>query len=135
MESARGTLTRNESKQLGLALGVTKPTETTCDYKLQDCSLLNECISKAATCQTYKRSTLRLQLWQNNKERCGLAESMFLKCSECGTETKLSSSRKFRGQGSLYKVSHRSAMVSETPGREKLSKLCSRMNLPPPITS
>ena len=132
MESEQGNLTRNKSKQLGL--GAIKSKEIARDFKLQDFSLLNKCISEAAICQACKRPSSRLQLWQNNTERSGLAESMFLKCSDCNVETKLFSSRKLPGKGGTFEVNRRSSMVWETSGREQLAKFCGRMNLPPPIT-
>ena len=75
IESNKETLTRNKSRELGL--GTAKEIKVSKDYKLQDFSLLNECISKAAICQICRKSSSRLQLWQDNNKRCRLAESLF----------------------------------------------------------
>ena len=120
-------MTRNKSRELGLRTA--KEIEVARHYKLQDFSLLNECISKVAICQICRKSSSRLQLLQNNNERCGLAESLFVKCSECGQQTKLNTSRKIVGKVGVYEV-----MVFETSGKEKLSQFCTRINLLPPIT-
>ena len=54
-------------------------------FKLQDASLLSECISNAAR---WKPSS-KLQLFKKNNERQGLAKSLFLRCSSCNAATAL----------------------------------------------
>lgn len=89
-----GVMTRKQAKAVGL--GCQTNIEMATGFKLQDAVLLNDCISSAAICSSCHLSTSKLQLYQNNDEREGLSESLFLKCTACGVVTPLCTSKRYR---------------------------------------
>ena len=133
LESKKGVITRTCARNLGI--GSSSNTEIATGFKVQDASLLSECISDAAICSSCKRSSSKLQLFQRNDQRDGLSESLFLKCSFCNVETQLKTSNRFGGiRGGACEVNRRSVLASQPMGHAGLSKFCATMNLPPPIT-
>ena len=68
-------------------------------FKLQDAELLSQCISKSAICSSCKNPKSQLQLFQENSNRDGLAELLYLKCSSCDCITPLQTSKRLGGKG------------------------------------
>ena len=89
-KSKSGIITREKVREVGLRslpnIQIAK------GFKLQDATLLNDCISKAAIYSSCRKASTRLALYQKNNERERLFESLFLKCSWCKAETRLSTS-------------------------------------------
>ena len=133
LEEEKGTLTRKRARELGM--GSKPEVENAHGFKLVDATLLNDCISKVAICSTCRKPGSTLQLYQNNKNREGLAESLFLKCSLCGFEMPLSTSKRLGGQGGgSHEVNRRAVLASTQFGHAGLTQFCAGMNLPPPVT-
>jgi len=82
-----GVSTRSQTNSSGTRSDLAH--EKACGFKLQDAELLSECISTSAICSLCRRPESKLQLFQENNNRNGLAESLYLKCSCCGTVTPL----------------------------------------------
>ena len=72
-----------------------------------------------------------LRTFQCNKQRQGLAESLFVMCLTCGSRTEFWSSKTLPGKHGPFEVNRQSVMASV--GQKSLSKFCAKMNLPPPI--
>lgn len=132
-EREKGIVTRRNAREV--RLGSTPDTEVANGFKIQDASLLSECISAAAICNSCKKSSSKLQLFQRNDKEDGLSESLFLKCSFCEVETPLVTSNRLGGRrGGACEVNRRSVLASQSMGHAGLSQFCSIMNLPPPVT-
>ena len=133
-ESESGILTREKAREVGL--GPLPNIEIAKGFKLQDATLLNDCISKAPICSSCRKASSRLALYQKNNERKGLSESLFLKCSCCGAETHLPTSRRLGGKGGgSHEVNRRAALASCQFGHTGLTQFCTTMNLSPPIST
>ena len=133
LESDQAVLTRTKTKTLGL--GSTSHTESASGFKLQDASLLKECISSAAICSTCRDPKSKLQLFQNNKLREGLAEHLYLECSICEAQTPLLTSKRLGGRGGgAQEVNRRAVLAAPQLGHAGLTQFCAGMNLPPPVT-
>ena len=123
-----GVMTRKQAKAVGL--GWQTNIEMATGFKLQDAVLLNDCISSTAICSSCHLSTSKLQLYQNNDEREGLSESLFLKCTACGVVTPLCTSKRLGGiGGGSHEVNRRAVLSSYQFGHAGLKG----MNLPPPL--
>ena len=133
LDSDQTVLTRTKTKSLGL--GSTCHTESASGFKLQDSSLLKECISSAAICSACRDPKSKLQLFQNNRLREGLAEHLYLECSICEAQTPLMTSKRLGGRGGgAHEVNRRAVLASPQMGHAGLSQFCAGMNLPPPVT-
>jgi len=55
--------------------------------KLQDFSLINKMLLKSLICMEWRYPKSKLQVYQYNLERSGLAESLFVLCSHCSNYT------------------------------------------------
>ena len=131
-ESKCGPLTRKQARKVGL--GSTPDVEMAKGFKLQDATLLNDCISTAAICSSCRKPNSKLELYQNNCAREGLSESLFLKCSACKVVTQLSTSKRLGGRGGgSHEVNRRAVLASGKLGHAGLSQFCGVMNLPPPM--
>ena len=105
-------------------------------FKLQDATVLNDCISKVAICRSLRQASSRLGLYQKNNERERLFESLFLKCSCCKGETRLSTSRQLGGKGSgLHEVHRKAALVSCQFEDTGVTHFCTMMNLSLPAST
>jgi len=128
-----GVSTRSQTNSSGTRSDLAH--EKACGFKLQDAELLSECISTSAICSLCRRPESKLQLFQENNNRDGLAESLYLKCSCCGTVTPLKTSKRTGGKGGgAYEVNRRSVLSSHQWGRAGLVKFCAGMELSPPVT-
>ena len=135
IEEETNHITRTKAKYLGLNQDKEKEKEAH-GFKLQDATLLSECISDACICSSCRDPNSKLRLLQDDTKRDGLAESLYLKCSQCESVTPLSTSRKLGGQGGgAHEVNRRSVIAAHQWGRAGLSKFCGKMDLPPPVTS
>lgn len=133
-ESKSGILTREKAREVGL--GPLPNIEVAKGFKLQDATLLNDCISKAEVCSSCRKASSRLALYQKNNEREGLSESLFLKCSCCEAETRLSTSRRLGGKGGgAHEVNRRAALASCQFGHSGLTQFCTTMNLSSPVST
>ena len=112
-----------ERKKVELAIG----------SKIQEFSLLNECLAKAARCSYCNDAQSKLQIFQNSNSRNGLAEDLFIRCSICGVKSNFTTSRKLPGRGGTFQVNRRSVIASQS--RQQLAKFCAKMDLPSPVTS
>lgn len=125
-------LTRNSTRKLGLT---NVDIAEAHGYKLQDSTLLSNCISAAAICSSCRSPNSKLKLYQDTKKRDGLKENLFLLCSECKNETTLNTSRRIGGVGGgAYDVNRRSVLASHQWGLAGLTKFCASLDLPPPVT-
>ena len=128
-----GVVTRQKGTSIGLP--VNKDEQDASGFKLQDATLLSECISSAAICGHCRSPRSKLKLFQRNNAREGLAESLFLKCVYCKKETPLKTSARLGGKGGgAHEVNRRSIISSYNWGRAGLSRFCAGMNLPPPVS-
>jgi len=55
--------------------------------KLQDVSFINEILLRSSICRESRNPKSKLQAYQYNLERSGLAESLFVLCSHCSNYT------------------------------------------------
>ena len=134
LESESGILTREKAREVGLE--PLPNIEIAKGFKLQDATLLNDCISKAAICSSCRKASSRLSLYQKNNEREGLSQCLFLKCSCCEAETRLSTSRRLGGKGGgAREVNRRAALASCQFGHSGLTQFCITMNLSPPVST
>ena len=133
LEEEEGHLTRTKSKKLGLSKDA-EDSEAH-GFKLQDATLLSECVSAATICSSCRKSDSKLQLFQRDKSRDGLSEYLYLQCSLCGNKTPLKTSRRLGGKGEgAHEVNRRSFLSSHQWGLSGLTKVCAVMDLPPPVT-
>lgn len=134
-EEREGILTRKKTISVGLGATSADVDQVASGFKLQDATLLSECIASAAICSSCRKSQSSLKLYQRDYQREGLAECLFLKCSICGHETDLKTSKKLGGVGGgAHEVNRRSVLASQKLGQAGLTDFCARMNLPPPVT-
>ena len=91
--------------------------------KLQDFSLINEMLLKSSICRECRNPKSKLQVYQCNLERSGLAESLFVLCSHCSNKTPFYSSKKLPGKKGSFEVNRRS--TSAATSRAELARfLC-----------
>ena len=76
LQSRKGILTCEQARNVGL--GSVTDVEAAKGLKIQDAQLLSNCISTAAVYSSCRKATSKLTLYQNNRERNGLAEALFL---------------------------------------------------------
>ena len=126
--------TRSQTSSSGMPQSI-EEHEKAHGFKLQDAELLSHCISKSAICSSCKDPKSELQLFQENSNRDGLAETLCLKCSTCDCITPLQTSKRLGGKGDgAHEVNRRSVLSSHQWGRAGLAKFCAGMELPPPVT-
>jgi len=92
--------------------------------KLQDFSLINKMLLKSSICMEWRYPKSKLQVYQYNLERNGLAESLFVLCSHCSYKTPFYSSKKLPGR----------KIPSAATSRAELVRFCARFHLPLPVT-
>ena len=124
-------ITRNTGKRLGLSQRKAHVLEAR-GLKIQDFSLLQQCLESFAVCSKCKSSKSRLKIFEDNRKRKGLGECLFIKCSSCGAKQSFFSSKKMPGKGSGFEVNRRAAIA--LPSRGTLKRFCARMDLPPPVS-
>ena len=95
-EDREGVMTRSQSSFLKSDV---VNTEKAHGFKLQDAELLSECISTSAICSLCRDPGSKLQLFQENSKRDGLAETLYLVCSSCYCKTPLKTSKRLGGKG------------------------------------
>ena len=78
-------ITRSAGKRLGLSLCKAHVVEAR-GVKIQDFSLLQQCLESFAVCSKCKSSKSKLKIFEDNKKRKGLGECLFIKCSSCGAK-------------------------------------------------
>ena len=133
-EEKKGVFTRETSDRLGLG-SCKRQRVPAHGYKLQDANLLSDCISSAAICSSCRNPKSKLQLYQCDSQKEGLAESLLLICSLCDKKTPLKTSKRLGGfGGGAHEVNRRSVVASHKLGLAGLTDFCSRMNLSPPVT-
>ena len=74
----------------------------------------------------------KLRIFQSNKQRHGLVESLFVRCLNCGSKRDFWSSKILPDRNGSFEVNRRSVMASA--GQKNLSNFCAKMNLPHPVT-
>ena len=122
---------RNTGKRLGISQCKAHVLEAR-GLKIQDFSLLQQCLESFAVCSKCKSSKSRLKIFEDNSRRKGLGECLFIKCSSCGAKQSSFSSKKMPGKGSGFEVDRRAAIA--IPNRGTLKRFCARMDLPPPVS-
>ena len=90
-EDRKGVMTRSQSNLVN--------TEKAHGFKLQDAELLSECISTSAICCLCRDPGSKLQLFQENSKRDGLAETLYFVCSSYHCRTPLKTSKRLGGKG------------------------------------
>ena len=134
-EEQEGILTRKKSINVGLGVPSVNCDNIASRYKIQDATLLRDCIASAAICSFCRKSQSTLQLFQRDYQREGLAECLFLRCSNCHHETELKTSKRLGGVGGgAHEVNRRSVLASQKLGQAGLADFCARMNFCPPVT-
>ena len=129
-----GVLTRKKSNSVGLGVASAND-QVASGFKLQDATLLNDCIASAAICSSCRKPQSKLELYQHELQREGLAKCLFLRCSICKHESPLKTSKRLGGVGGgAHEVNRRSVLASQKLGQAGLNDFCARMNLPPPVT-
>ena len=66
-ESSQGILTREQARKVGL--GSSRDVEIATGFKIQDATLLSDCISAAAICSSCRKATSKHKLYQKKSER------------------------------------------------------------------
>ena len=99
--------------------------------KIQDFSLLQQCLGASAICSKCKSAKSNMKIVQDNNKRKGLGEYMFIKCNNCGSSQDFLSSTKMPYKGGGYEVNRRAALASSS--WRSLKRFCSHLNLPPPL--
>ena len=135
-----GPITRLKAMELGVKNTTSASLMGTNGYGIIDKSLLAEALNTAAMCRTCKATNSRLHLKTTGSD--GLAEHLYIQCSNCNTETYFDTSRKLEvseredncGGRSSYDVNKRSSMASLSVGHSGLVKFCGVMNLPKPAS-
>ena len=123
-------ITRSLSRKF--ALHAKLSVEPAHGMKLQDFSILSTCLEEVAVCRSCMSQKSKLKIFQCNKRKNGLAESLFVRCLNCGFKTDFWSSKALPGKRGSFEVNRRSVIASV--GRKNLSKFCAKMNLPSPVT-
>lgn len=117
-EEREGILTRNKTISVGLRVASGNVDQVASGFKLQDATLLSECIASAAICSSCRNPQSRLKLYQRDYQREGLAECLLLRCSICSHETNLKFSKKLGGVGGgAHEVNRRSVFASRNLAR------------------
>ena len=122
--------TRSISRKVALSSNIS--TEVACGFQIQDFSILNDCLESVAVCRSCMSPKSKLRIVQCNKKRHGLAESLFVRCLNCGSKREFWSSKLLPDRNGSFEVNRRSVMASA--GQKGLSKFCAKMNLPHPVT-
>ena len=99
--------------------------------KIQDFALQNECIGMAAICSYCQNKNSKLEIFQENTLRNGLAESLFIQCTCRGIKTNFNTSARINGQKGALRVNRQSVIASQS--RQQLAKFFIKMDLPPPV--
>ena len=108
-----GVLTRKKSNSVGLGVASAND-QVASGFKLQDATLLNDCIASAAICSSCRKPQSKHEL-----QREGLAECLFLRCSICKHETPLKTSKRLGGVGGgAHEVNRRSVLASQKLGQD-----------------
>ena len=123
--------TRGLRRQLGMLDSAQPQIEPAAGIKLQDFTLLQECLNVAAICASCKSSKSKLRIFQKNNEWNGLAETLFIRCVKCSFKSTFYTSNKIPGKKGKFEVNRRSALAFSN--RQKLVYFCAKINLPPPI--
>ena len=111
LKNEHGVSTRSQTSSSGMQS--IEAHEKAHGFKLQDAELLSQCISKSAICSSCRNPKSELQLFQENSNRDGLAESLYLKCSTCDSFTPLQTSKRLGGKGGgAHEVNRRSVLSS-----------------------
>ena len=105
--------------------------EEACSNKIQDFSILNQCLQSFAMCSSCKSAKSRIILMQDNQKKMGLAEFLFRQCTHCGAQKEFTASRKLPGKGGAFEVNRQAILAC--PSRSELKRFCTKMNLPPPL--
>ena len=105
--------------------------EEACSNKIQDFSILNQCLQSFAMCSSCKSAKSRIILMQVNQKKMGLAEFLFRQCTHCGAQKEFTASRKLPGKGGAFEVNREAILAC--PSRSELQRFCTKMNLPPPL--
>lgn len=131
-EDRKGVMTRSQSSFLRSYLVNTEKAHC---FKLQDAELLSECISTSAICSLCRDPGSKLQLFQENSKRDELAETLYLVCSSCHCKPPLKTSKRLVGKGGgAHEVNRRSVLSSHQWSLAGLTKFCTGMELPPPVS-
>ena len=96
---------------------------------------MQEFISKAAICSNCKNPQGTLELYQNDRARAGLKETLFSECKLCKNIVHMSTSKLSNDRFAEINVRSVQADINSGNGLNDLEKLCSQLNLPSPVTS
>ena len=125
-------ITRRRAKLLDLKERKSRLVEPS-GMSIIDTKILADAIRSSAICKNCK-SPSTLTLMKDTSMKRGLAEHFHLMCSICESSTKFSSSNRTKND-KCYEVNLRSVNASLPIGHAGLSKFCTKMNLPQPVTS
>ena len=135
-----GPMTRLRAMELGVKNTTSANLIGSNGYGIIDKSLLAEALNTATMYRSCKAPNSRLHLKTRGSD--GLAEHLYIQCSNCNTETYFDTSRKLetseredsRCGRSSYDVNKGSSMASLSMGHSGLVKFCGVMNLPKPAS-
>ena len=136
-----GTITRSISAGKGMRDCSCSSSSSDGDgFFIIDRQLMVSAVNIAAICRTCRDPTSRLSLIFSNSK--GLAETYYLICSSCCTQTPLETSQKLTGSERLdkrggeasYEVNCRSVVASLEFGLAGLERFCGILNLPKPLS-
>ena len=128
-------LTRSKTIKLGRSHTTQTTTTKIHDNKLVDSTLPQNFLFNSAVCSSCKNKRSKLELWQDNSRRQGLKETLFSKCTHCGTMVSFDTSNISQTKHIEVNVRLVQAGLVTGNGLSSLQKLCGILNLPKFLTT
>ena len=134
-------ITREKAFQLGIITSTPVSTKngsfiTAHGNKISSSNNLQESLSRTAVCASWKSQDGKLELFQNDSVRRGLDEELTLICTNCKHTCSFNTSKIAKDGSSRAEVNSRLIQggLDAGNGLTSLKKLCSSLDLPPPLS-
>eukprot|EP00795_Rhopilema_esculentum_P000794 gene794-10524_t len=131
-------LTRQKAFNLGLTSTVSHPSTEAFGNKIINSKLLDMALEKIAVCKMCKSSNGCLKLFQVDRRRSGLDESLYLECQNCHYSVNFHTTEKvdcLGKQHSEINLRLTQAGFYTGNGQTNLQRLCGMLDLPPPVNN
>ena len=131
-------LTRQKAFNLGLTSTVSHPSTEAFGNKIINSKLLDMALEKIAICKMCKSSNGSLKLFQVDRGRSGLDESLYLECQNCHYSVNFHTTEKvdcLGKQHSEINLRLTQAGFYTGNGQTNLHRLCGMLDLPPPVNN
>ena len=131
-------LTRQKAFNLGLTSTVSHPSTEAFGNKIINSKLLDMALEKLAICKMCKSSNGSLKLFQVDRRRSGLDESLYLECQNCHYSVNFHTNEKvdcLGKQHSEINLRLTQADFYTGNGQTNLHRLCGMLDLPPQVNN